>query len=213
MIKVWGRSNSANVQSVMWCIGEMQLAYERYDVGHGYGGTDTQEYYELNPNRLVPVIKDGDNPPLWESAAILRYLCHRYGKPPFWPESLVERTTIDMWAEWAKINIWPLFTMHIFFQLVRVPAAQRNMEAVATSARTLGEKLALAEQRLGQNDYLVGDVFSLADIQLGHILYRYYELEFERADLPNLRRYYEQLCQHPAYQEHVMVSFDSLRAD
>lgn len=37
----------------MWCIGELELPYQRHDVGHRYGGTDTDEFYRLNPNRTV----------------------------------------------------------------------------------------------------------------------------------------------------------------
>lgn len=56
-----------------------------------------------------------------------------------------------------------------------------------------------------------GAEFTLADIQLGHILFRYYDIAIERANLNHLRRYYHDLCQRPAYREHVMVSYDVLR--
>ena len=62
MLKVWGRKTSSNVQALMWCIGEMGLPYNRQDVGHKYGGTDTDEFYALNPNRTVPVLQDDANP-------------------------------------------------------------------------------------------------------------------------------------------------------
>lgn len=40
MLVVWGRKTSSNVQALMWCIGELGLAYERHDAGHIYGVTD-----------------------------------------------------------------------------------------------------------------------------------------------------------------------------
>jgi glutathione S-transferase len=42
-------------------------------------------------------------------------------------------------------------------------------------------------------------------------LYRYYDIDVVRRDLPHLRRYYELLCQRQAYRSHVMVSYDELR--
>ncbi|MGI9422717.1 MAG: glutathione S-transferase, partial [Hyphomicrobiaceae bacterium] len=33
MLKIWGRKSSSNVQALMWCVGELQLPYERVDAG------------------------------------------------------------------------------------------------------------------------------------------------------------------------------------
>ena len=94
----------------MWCIGELGLPYRRHDIGHRFGGTDTDAFGVLNPNRTVPVLQDGTDPPLWETGAILRYLASRYGSGEFWPEELIARTDVDRWAEWAKINVALAFT-------------------------------------------------------------------------------------------------------
>ncbi|HEX2019528.1 MAG TPA: glutathione S-transferase N-terminal domain-containing protein, partial [Aurantimonas sp.] len=85
MLTVWGRRTSSNVQMVMWCIAELGLTARRHDVGHRYGGNDTPEFLAMNPNGLVPVLQDGDDAPLFESAVILRYLASRYGDAPLWP--------------------------------------------------------------------------------------------------------------------------------
>jgi glutathione S-transferase len=50
MLKVWGRRSSSNVQALMWCIGELNLDYERMDAGFTYGVVDTPEYLAMNPN-------------------------------------------------------------------------------------------------------------------------------------------------------------------
>ena len=84
MLTIWGRKTSSNVQALMWCVGELGLDYLRFDVGHRYGGTDSEAFYQLNPNRTVPVLQDDENPPLWETGAILRYLASRYADDAFW---------------------------------------------------------------------------------------------------------------------------------
>ncbi len=38
MLKVLGRANSINVQKVMWCCAELELAVERVDIGGPFGG-------------------------------------------------------------------------------------------------------------------------------------------------------------------------------
>ncbi|MEQ8651232.1 MAG: glutathione S-transferase family protein [Kiloniellales bacterium] len=212
MLQVWGRRTSSNVQSVMWCIAELGLDYRRYDVGHRYGGTDSPDFIAMNPNRTVPVIQDGDNKPLWESAAILRYLANRYASGTFWPDELLARTEVDRWAEWAKINIAGGFTGPVFWQVVRTPKAKQNPAAIRQAVAAFERKLAIAGKQLRQQRYLAGDDFTLADIQFGHILFRYFTIEIERAALPAVRRYYDALSERPAYREHVMVDYEELRA-
>jgi glutathione S-transferase len=96
MITVWGRATSVNVQAVMWTLAELGLAYERIDVGGAFGGNDTPEFLAMNPNGLVPVLRDGDDGPfLWESAAIIRYLGASHGGEQFWPASPARRATVD----------------------------------------------------------------------------------------------------------------------
>ncbi|WP_284165071.1 glutathione S-transferase family protein [Frigidibacter sp. SD6-1] len=211
-LKIWGRTDSSNVQALMWCVGELGLPYERIDAGHRFGVNDTPEFLAMNPNGAVPVLQDGDNPPLWETGAILRYLANRYGHAPFWPGELIARTEVDRWAEWSKINVALGFTAPVFWKVVRTPAARRDPAAIAAAVTALETKLRIAEDRLARHDYLVSDDFTLADIQFGHVLYRYYDIAISRADLPALRAYHDRLKLRPAYRTHVMVSYDALRA-
>lgn len=212
MLTVWGRKTSSNVQALMWCIGELGLAYKRHDVGHRFGGTDSAAFFALNPNRSVPVLQDGSNPPLWETGAILRYLGRRYGRNRLWPDDLLARTEVDRWAEWAKINIALAFTAPVFWRVVRTAAADRDPRAIHLALESLTDKLAIAERQLTGSAYLAGRHFSLADIQFGHILYRYYDIDIERPALPALDAYYRGLTDRPAFREHVMVSYEELRA-
>lgn len=212
MLVIWGRKTSSNVQALMWCVGELGLHFVRHDVGHRYGGTDTEAFYDLNPNRTVPVLQDGDNPPLWETGAILRYLANCYATGGFWPEDLLARTEVDRWAEWAKLNIALGFTAPVFWRVVRTPEDERDHCAIDVAVNAFEQKLDIAERQLARHSFLAGDAFSLADIQFGHVLYRYYDIEIKRKPLPHLRAYYAKLMQRPAFQEHVMVSYDELRA-
>lgn len=212
MLTIWGRKTSSNVQAVMWCIGELGLPWTRHDIGHRFGGTDTEGFIAMNPNRTVPVLQDGKNPPLWESACILRYLANRYADGPFWPEDLIARTEVDRWAEWSKINVALGFTGPVFWRVVRTPEAERDPKAITAAVSALEDRLRIAEDQLGRHDWLAGPDFSLADIQFGHVLFRYYDIDIRRADLPRLAAYYQRLTERPAYREHVMLSYDELRA-
>ncbi|GAA0485101.1 MULTISPECIES: glutathione S-transferase family protein [Tatumella] len=210
MIEIWGRKTSSNVQAVMWAVAELQQHYKRYDIGHRFGGNDTPAFLAMNPNGTVPVVSINGGTPLWESGAILRHLAALYGDPPFWPSDVNQRCVIDQWAEWSKINIAINFTMPVFWPLVRIPAEQRDMQALTVALQRLTRFLNIAEQQLLRHPYLAGPEFTLADIQFGHILYRYFDLDIRRAALPAVEAYYQRLTRRAAYREHVMVSYQEL---
>ncbi|MCH9675687.1 MAG: glutathione S-transferase family protein [Gammaproteobacteria bacterium] len=211
MLKVWGRRSSSNVQALMWCIGELELDYERTDAGFTYGLVNTPEYLDMNPNATVPTVMDDDGPPLWETGAICRYLASRYGDAQFWPDDPRQRVLVDRWAEWAKINIAHNFTSPVFWRVARTAPSKRDLPAIDEALARLHQFLAIADATLASSRYLAGEHFTLADIQFGHSLYRYYDIEIARAPLANLARYYETLRSRPAFREHVMVSYEELR--
>ena len=212
MLKIWGRRSSSNVQAVMWCVGELNIPHERVDAGLKYGVVDTPEFRAINPNGRVPTVIDGDQPPMFETGAILRHLAGAYGDAPFWPNAPTARAQVDMWTEWAKINVALGFTAPVFWKVVRTPEDQRDPEAIAAGVAAFEKTIAIADARFAEHDYLAGHDFTLADIQFGHVLYRYYDIDITRGSLPHLRRYYDRLCERPAYREHVMVSYEELRA-
>ncbi|MGF1501482.1 MAG: glutathione S-transferase family protein [Paracoccaceae bacterium] len=211
MLTIHGRNTSSNVQTVMWTVAELGLEHRRLDVGGAFGGTDTADYRAMHPMGLVPVLEDGGTT-VFESAAIVRYLAARYGSEAFWPADPATRAPLDAWAEWCRAHLLPTLTTKIFWQLVRTPPAKRDPAVLADGVATLGRLMPLVEARLGEAPYLGGASLSFADIFLGGGLYRYYTLEFERADLPRLRAYYDRLTERPAYHAHVMISYESLRA-
>lgn len=211
MLTIWGRNTSSNVQIVMWAVAELGLEHHRIDWGGQFGGTDDPDYLEMNPNGLIPTIRDGDQV-VWESAAILRYLAAGYGSESFWPADPGERASLDMWAEWTKTSFAPALINQVFWQLIRTPGKDRKPAVIDEGVTRLKKLAPLLDARLGQGPYLNGGELCFADVMVGHVLYRYFTLDFERADTPNLLAYYQRLEQHPAYREHVMVSYEGLRA-
>jgi glutathione S-transferase len=211
MLTIWGRADSSNVQAAMWTVGELGLAHRRLDVGHRFGGNKDASFLAMNPNGTVPVLQDGDATPLFESAAIMRYLADRYGDAPFWPKDSAARAQVDVWAEWAKINVAANFTVPIFWGVVRTAPSRRDWSAITQAIKKLSTYFQIAERRLERHAYLCGDAFTLADIQFGHVLYRWFSIEIERPDFAAIGAYCTRLCARPAFKDHVMVSYEALR--
>ena len=211
MLTIYGRATSSNVQLVMWAVAELGLDHERLNYGLSYGGTDTPEFRAMNPRGRVPVLKDGDLV-VWESAAILRYLAARYGDGgAFWPADPAARARVDMWAEWGKIEMSQAFTVPIFWSRVRTAAADRDEAALTAALGRFEECLDLIDGQLGAGAFLLGDDLTAADIVVGHLLYRWFDIDVPRRPRPALEAYYQRLTERPAYREHVMVDYSVLR--
>ena len=210
MLKIWGRTNSINVQKVMWAVGELGVPHERIDAGGKFGGLDTQEFRAMNPNARVPVISDSGTV-VWESHTIVRYLAAKYGAGTLWPEDPVSRALSDRWMDWTLADLQPAFTGGVFWSFWRTPEAQRNWNAIRQGIARSAALFQLLDRHLAGKTFVAGETLTIGDITAGAQLFRYFELPIERPAIPNVKAWYERLKQRPAYREHVMVSFDDLR--
>ena len=210
MLKVWGRRSSFNVQKVMWLVDELGLAHEHIDAGGKFGGLDAPEFLAMNPHGKVPVIDD-DGTIVWELQAILRYLAARHGGARWWPEDPLSGHWPNCWMDWSATALQPDFLMGVFWGSI----AHRRHSAIclrsARKSQTCASHFRLIDRILHDRHHLLGDALTLADIPAGSALFRYFELEIERPDLPNVQAWYGRLQARPAYRAHVMIPFDELR--
>ena len=211
MLKVWGRATSSNVQKVMWTAAELGLKVERLDLGGTFGGNDTPEYLAMNPNGLVPTVEH-EGEVFWESNSVVRYLAGRYGVGTLAPEDLAQRAVAERWMDWLLSTIQQNWAT-MYQGLVRTAPSKRDMVKIDEGIARLGDSYQILDQQLANRAYILGDDLTIADIPLGVSMYRYHELKVERPELPNIDAWYRRLCARPAYAEHVMVSFDSLRVE
>ena len=211
MLVIHGRATSSNVQPVVWLAAILGLDFERRDVGGAFGGTDTQEYREINPMGKIPAIED-EHVRMFESQAILRYLAARHEAETLWPRDEKSRACIDQWMEWSKTAVSPLVVYKVFWQLIRTPENVRDNKGLAAAVEELKGVMAIAEAQIARHGWLAADRMTLADVSFAVNLYRYFTLPFQRADLPALRGYYERLADDHLYREHVMVDYEPLRA-
>jgi glutathione S-transferase len=209
MLTVWGRATSSNVQKVMWAVGELDLPHQRIDAGGPYGGLDTPEFAAMNPNRAIPTIDD-DGIIVWESNAIVSYLSTRYGIGTLYPDDWPRRAAAHQWMDWMQATFYRDW-IDLFWGLVRTAPSKRDAAALAGMAERCGERLQRLDAHLADHPYVTGASLTMGDIPIGSTLYRYFDMETERPSLPNVEAYYARLRDRPAYQAHVMVSYESLR--
>jgi len=202
MLTIWGRTNSSNVMKVMWGVGELGLPHQRIDAGGAFGGLDAPEFLAMNPNGLVPVIREEDGFCLWESNAILRYLARKHPAAGLAPSDLRRFADMDRWMEWQTESLaGPCFT--VFAQMHRIPVAQRDPAVIAKAIAETAHLFAMLEPALKSAPFLTGDAFTLADVAVGVMAYRWFEMAIERPAMPLVEAWYARLKARPAFQTHI----------
>jgi glutathione S-transferase len=203
MIKIWGRTDSSNVQKVLWCCGELGIEFERLDWGGKFGGNKDKDYLALNPNGLVPTMKDGDFV-LWESNSIMRYLNAKYANGRLLPSSPEGMANANRWMDWQLSTLNPAI-VPLFWNLIRTPADKRDPKTIQNALEKTAAAWQMVENQLQQGLFVAGDQLSLGDIPVGVWAYRWFNLPIERPKLPDLENWYERLKQRKPYQAHIMI--------
>lgn len=203
MITVWGRRNSMNVQKVLWALAELDLPFDRLNVGGSFGGNDKPEFKAMNPMGLVPVIRDGDIV-MFESNAIVRYLAARYGHTGLQPKDSISLAAAEQWMEWTQIALGPHVST-LFMQRVRTPAARQNQAAIESAIKSLQQLLPMVDQALGKSRYLGGDDLTYGDIPLGVMYWRLQNVDWNKPTASHLQRWFERLQERIPYRQWIML--------
>ncbi len=195
MLKIWGRTTSINVQKVLWCLDELGQPYERIEAGGNYGVVNTPEYLRMNPNGLVPVMED-DGFVLWESNAIVRYLCARHGMGGLCPADPQWRADADRWMDWQMSVFTPAMST-AFRQLLRGRPEQRNAAEIENSRRHSEEAAAILDAHLAGRDYIAGNAFTMGDIPAALAAHRWFGMPLARLPRANIQRWHDRLQARP----------------
>jgi glutathione S-transferase len=208
-ITLWGRLTSSNVQKAVWALGELKLDYKHIPLGGRYGGNRLPDYLAMNPNGLVPTLRDG---PLviWESHAILRYLCAEYGSNTLFPPAPAERAPVDQWTDWTATTFQPA-RIRLFWFLVRTPAAEQDRVAIDKALADTNQSFDIMEKRLGEAPYLGGAHLTYADMAAGVAMYRWTTMRIDRPVRPNVEAWHARLLDRPAFVKAVNVDYEELR--
>src|SRR5262245_31561845 len=152
MLKILGRKTSGNTQKVLWCCDELSLAYEREDYGRGFGNNHEPAYLALNPNGRVPTIVD-DGFVLWESNAIVRYLCAKHGVGTLCPPELQRRADLERWMDWQQTTLRPRF--HALFDALK-PDANLDAAALESLKQGMNDAWRILDAQLAKQPYVGG---------------------------------------------------------
>lgn len=209
MITLWGRLSSANVQKVVWALGELGLSYEHVPIGGKYGGNAEPAYLAINPNGLVPTLRDGDLT-VWESHAIVRFLAASYGEGAMWPTAPRQRALVDQWTEWTQTTFQPAW-LGLFWSFFRTAPQDRDPAAIQRALEATQRCFAIMEAQLGSGPFLAGDQLTYADIVAGVAMFRLTTMGMDLAVPQNVTAWHARLSERQAFRVAINVDFEELR--
>jgi glutathione S-transferase len=203
MLKIWGRTTSSNVQKVLWCCGELDIPFERVDIGGPFGGNQDAEYLALNPNGLVPTVQD-DGLVLWESNTICRYLAVTRGGERLYPAAPAPRAYVERWMDWQLSTIGPPMGQ-LLYGLIRTKPEARDHAAIEAARRKALTAWTIVEDALDSSPFLAGEGLTLAEIVMGTLVYRWHAFPIERPPLRRLKAWYDRMRERPAFKTYIEI--------
>ncbi|MBY0235228.1 MAG: glutathione S-transferase [Burkholderiaceae bacterium] len=204
-LSVLGKASSINVRKVLWLCAELDLPISHEAWGSGERDTQVPEFLALNPNAMVPVIRDGEFV-LWESNTICRYLALRQGRFDLLPADPQGRARVEQWMDWQATelnNSW----RYAFMSLVRQSPAHADPQQLAAGIANWHRHMQMLDAQLQRSGgpFVLGDSFTLADIVLGLSTHRWMMAPLpaeQRPALPAVQAFYETLSQRPGFLAH-----------
>lgn len=198
MYTLYGYPKTRSVR-VAWALEELGLPYdyEAVDLKAGEHLSDT--FKALTPSAKIPVLVTPDGA-LSESAAIVTFLAEKHGIHEFIPEP-----ASFMRAKYEQVMVFlvseleqPLWSMakHTF----ALPEAQRIPQMLHTAQWEFAKALNAFSLMLADNEFVCGNIFTMADVIAGHVLSW---ARGSKQDLAydNVKAYAERILSRPAYEK------------
>ena len=156
------------------------LDYEELDV---WGKKSTSEFLAKDPADLTPLLEESGLPKgsLWESCAIMQYLCNKHGLDEFYPSDPGERAMVDSAMFYLTGTVYPLVARATYPTLgfgqypgeVATSEADDEMKAKArddAEAALAGPLEVYRAWFLGGKQFIGGDTPSIADMRFAATL-------------------------------------------
>lgn len=166
-MKLYMHPVSTTCRPILLYIAENNLDVEEQLVDLMTGEHTKDPYAAVNPNKLVPVLEDG-NFRLTESSAILKYLADKFDQPTY-PKDLQKRARVNERMDWFNTQFNREFSYGFTYPQL-FPHHKRPTDDVQSATIAWGKER--AEQYLeildkyligASQQYLCGDEITIAD--------------------------------------------------
>ena len=212
MLKIYGVPNSQPVRAVVWTCLMQGLPFEFIMTSQNRAAKQPGYLAAVNPRGTIPAIDD-DGFVLWESHAILIYLCEKHGWNSLWPDDVPGRALINQYLHFHHRNVrelvvqWSRSLWPSVFDVADPDEAwfRRNtFPGLANNAAVVDDALKIVDGMLGVHPFIAGERMTLADIsayeELGQNQPAYANCT-DYQPFPNIRRWLQWMAEVPYHEE------------
>ncbi len=203
MITLYG-AMASRAHRVVWMLKELGLPFHHVDTNFQDGSTRTPEFLAINPNGRVPSLDD-DGFRLCESLAINLYLAKKYGGP-LAPRDLPEDALMTQWSFWVVTEVEKPLLFAAANRALFVEVA-RNEEEAQMALTKLDRPFKVLERHLQQRDYLLGERFTVADLNLATVMDLAPQCAISLQQWPTLKAWHERCLARPAAADWAGITF------
>jgi len=194
MINLYGISRSRAARS-LWALEEIGVEYESVPT-HFSGDSKKPEFLAINPNGRVPVLTDGEVT-LFESMAINLYLAKKYDGG-LQPKSLEDEARSVQWSFWGMTEL-EAHLIQMLLHRVMLPEAERDASQIGPAVEALERPLQVLDGVLADRPHLLGDAFSIADLNVASVLSLANIVSLDLASFTNVKRWFDSCLSRPAF--------------
>jgi glutathione S-transferase len=166
-LKIYGVPRSRAFRA-LWLAKELGLDYDNVMVDFANGETRQPSYLAINPNGHVPAIDDNGFI-LWESMAINLYLAKKHGLGTLYPTALEDEARAWQWSLWGMTELERNVLTAMFNRAI-YPEDKRDAAAADAAERELQHPLGVLDGAVTKSPYLIGNDFTVADLNVAAIL-------------------------------------------
>ena len=195
-LTIYGQTAS-RTSRVVWLAKELGLQFEQVPLNQRAGDTRKPDFLQINPNGHIPAIRDGDLV-LWELLAINEYLIHKHGGP-LAPKTNEDWGRLYMWTMWAMTEVEPQAGL-VFQHTVALPEEKRNPQIAANGREALKAPLSVLDGALAKSEYLLGNAFTAADLNVACTLSNMPRVKFDLSPWPKIAAWLPKCLSRPAAQ-------------
>lgn len=192
MLKIHGIARSRAFRCI-WAAEEAGLPYEVVPLGFA-PGMKLERPLAINPNNKIPALEDGDLV-LFESLAINLHIGAKAGAP-LMPAG-DDASRVLQWTLWVATEAEP-HVMRWGYNTYIKPAADRDPAEAKAGAEALALRLAVLESELATRACLVGDGFTMADLNVACVLYSCWLNGFDFGPFPKVKAWLDTVLNRPA---------------
>jgi glutathione S-transferase len=165
-LKIYGTPRSRAFRT-LWLARELGLDYENIPLNTS-GESREASFLAINPNGHIPTIDD-DGFILWESVAINLYLAKKYGLGTLYPTTLQGEALAWQWSLWGITEVErPVLTA--MFNRALLPEDKRDAAVADAAEKEMQGPLGVLDGALAKTPYLIGNDFTVADLNVAAIL-------------------------------------------